>query len=155
MTPMKTGKEGFTLLEVMVAIAILSLLLAGVMRVFSSSLTGIGKSQLHSEGTLVARQKIEETLLEMNLVEGVETGVTNEIFEWKVEVIPIEIQFADPEAPDPAIVGPGTWIQEESPMMIYDVIVTVEWPDATYSGRVQLQTIACRVELEQEEEESQ
>ena len=148
----KIKNNGFTLLEVMVAIAIMSLLLTGVMRIFSSSLTGIGKSQLHSEGVLIARQKIEESLINMSLQEGVETGVEDDLFRWKVEIIPQEIEFADPETPDPVLGGPGTWIQEDSPMIIYDVIVTVEWPEAAYPGWIQLQTLACRVEIDQEEE---
>ena len=77
----KPGKcSGFTLMEVMVAVAVMGITLIGLMHIFSSLLSGIGKTELYAEGTLVAREVLERSLIGKNLEEGIYTGEVKQMF---------------------------------------------------------------------------
>ena len=149
-------EAGFTLLEVMVAIAILALVVSGIMQVFTQSLKGIGRSELYTEGVLVAREIIEEALLDSTLQPGESSGVENDVFEWRMEVIPrdiaseTEVMAADQSLPS----LPIEWLEESSPLHLYEIRVEVTWPSTGYPGRVKLSTLSARVEPDFEGEES-
>jgi len=149
--------KGFTLLEVMVALAILGMVLTGVMHVFSNSLAGIGKSELHTDGTLVARQVMEEFLLNPELEEGMYTGEMSETFLWQTEVVlrPVETEDMDLDVDQNENQIPIDWLEEETPVLIYEIDVTVTWPDANYAGRVNLTTLLAKINPESDEEDAQ
>ncbi len=145
---------GFTLMEIMVALAILSIALVGVMHVFTSSLTGIGKSELYTEAALVARQVMEAKLIDPNLAEGTEVGTYLDIFDWELDVVRQPVVTGDDmdslpsDQPMPVI----DWLEEESPVVLYELTVTVSWPNAGYPGQFTLKTLSTRVEPEEEAE---
>ncbi len=64
--------QGFTLLEVMVSLAILAFGLVTVMQLFSSSLRNAKVSQDYTNAIFAARQKIEEILVTEKDFEGYE-----------------------------------------------------------------------------------
>ena len=66
---MRRRSDGFTLLEVMVAIAILAVSLLALFHLQGTSLLGAGRAQRISIATLLARQKMAETLI------GIEAGI--------------------------------------------------------------------------------
>ena len=93
MTDLKkhTSKQnGFTLMEVMVAVAVMGISLVGLMHVFSSLLSGIGRAELYAEGTMVAREVLERSLIGRHLEEGVYTGEVHNMFQWELVVTPRE-----------------------------------------------------------------
>lgn len=143
---------GFTLLEIMVALAILALVISSVMSIFSSALTGISKSDLTSEGVLVARNVMESHLLLPELQEGDYSGEVGDLFRWHVDVVSRNVMTEESEPLGSDDTLPIDWLQDDSPLEIFELHVTVEWPDASYPGTVSLTTIQTRiVDTESEE----
>ena len=110
MTSLRRGKGGFTLLEVIVAMALLAAGIVVISRLFTGSLRLSGGARDASAGAIYARQRMEEALLAPDPAEGVEQGAFGEGYRWKLQT-----SFVPPE--------------EEKP---YDEIryrVTVTWDD--------------------------
>jgi prepilin-type N-terminal cleavage/methylation domain-containing protein len=109
-TSRRPGKEGFTLLEVIVAMALFAAGIVMISRLFSGSLRLSAGARDASAGAIYARQRMEEALLAPVPADGVEQGAFGEGYRWKLET---------------SIVPP----EEEKP---YDEIryrVTVTWDD--------------------------
>lgn len=110
MTVRRPGKAGFTLLEVIVAMALFAAGIVMVSRLFIGSLRLSAGARDASAGAIYARQRMEEALLAPDPAEGVTQGAFGEGYRWKLET-----SIARPE--------------EEKP---YDEIryrVTVTWDD--------------------------
>jgi len=137
-------------MEVMVAVAILGLVVTSVMYVFSNSLKGIGKAELYTEGVMVAREAMERILLRPTLEEGTYEGVVRDNFQWTVQVMPRETAVEAFNAEFTEGSGgamPLDWLQEDTLVRLYEITVTVIWPDSGYPGRVQFSTLSTRVEI--------
>jgi general secretion pathway protein I len=109
-TALRFGKGGFTLLEVIVAMALFAAGIVAVSRLFTGSLRLSAGARDASSGAIYARQRMEEALLAPDPAEGVERGSFGEGYRWQVQT-----SFVSPE--------------EERP---YDEIryrVTVTWDD--------------------------
>lgn len=100
------GTQGFTLLEVMIAVAILGVSLLALMNFQSQSLLAHARAQRISVATLLARQKMGEILLEIE--KGIPKGEFPESKEeegtfeeakypdyfWKLEIKKVELPTA-------------------------------------------------------------
>jgi len=80
-----SGREGFTLLEVIVALAILAAGLLGLLELLSGSLRLSGTARDTTAASVYASQRLEEALLAPRPVEGVETGLFGERYRWTTE----------------------------------------------------------------------
>jgi general secretion pathway protein I len=89
------GQEGFTLLEVMAAIAILGIGIVMVIQLFSGGLGLAKASDDYTRKVLVAKEKMADSLLPEKLEEGVRKGVTDDGFSWSVEISPYDLKKAD------------------------------------------------------------
>ena len=110
MTALRPGKRGFTLLEVVVAMALFAAGIVAISRLFTGSLRLSAGARDASAGAIYARQRMEEALLAPDPAEGVAQGAFGGGYRWKLET-----SFVPPE--------------EETP---YDEIryrVTVTWRD--------------------------
>ncbi len=145
--------SGFTLLEVMVALAILALAVSSVMSIFSSALAGISKSDLHSDGMLIARNVLETHLLKPDLKEGEYSGSEKDLYEWSVLVAPRSFVSQEGESLSDGEPLSIDWIQEKSALKMYELVVRVSWPHAAYPGTVTLTTLQARIEPESLTEE--
>jgi len=104
------GNGGFTLLEVIVAMALFAAGIVAISLLFTGSLQLCAGARDASAGAIYARQRMEEALLAPNPAEGMEQGAFGEGYRWKLETL-----FVPPE--------------EEKP---YDEVryrVTVTWDD--------------------------
>jgi prepilin-type N-terminal cleavage/methylation domain-containing protein len=149
------GYAGFTLMEVMVAVAVMGIALIGLMHIFSSLLSGIGKTELYAEGTLVAREVLERSMIGKTLEEGIYNGEVRQMFKWELIVTRRETALDLEEGmiamqESEAAVLPINWLEEDSPLEMYELSVTVTWPDTPYPGRVNLTTLRAMVNLETE-----
>ena len=75
----KRSCEGFTLLEVLVAMALLSISLAAIFELFSADLKGIAKSDDYSHAVIMAESKMrkildDDTLKERSWTESTDDG---------------------------------------------------------------------------------
>ena len=86
---------GFTLLEVVVAMAILGLGLVAIMELFSSGLRLARLSEDYSKAVSLARTKMEEVRIADQLAEGEEQGEFDKYYRWKVGVKKVEMFAAE------------------------------------------------------------
>ena len=82
------GQRGFTLLEVMASLAILGMGILMVIQLFSGGLGLAMAARGHTGAVLLAREKMAETLADVNLRSGVSQGDGPEGLHWEVEVVP-------------------------------------------------------------------
>lgn len=78
--------RGFTLIEVLVALAILGVGLTVVIELFSGGLRLGRFSQEYTKASHYARMKMEEIMVQYPLKEGIEEGECDDTFRWKIEV---------------------------------------------------------------------
>ena len=90
------GAAGFTLVEILVALAIVGLTLAALFEVFSNGLRGTGSAERHTVATLLAKSKLAEIGVIVPLEEGEESGEYDSGFSWRYVISPH--QAAAPEA---------------------------------------------------------
>jgi general secretion pathway protein I len=104
------GNGGFTLLEVIVAMALFAAGIVAISRLFTGALQLCAGARDASAGAIYARQRMEEALLAPVPAEGVEQGDFGEGYRWKLETL-----FVPPE--------------EEKPYDEIRMRVTVRWDD--------------------------
>ncbi len=117
------GAAGFTLLEVIVAVAILALSLGARLQIFSSGLKGARVAGHHTVATLQAESRLAATGIETALREGEFAGEFDNGHRWLVTVRPH--QGADAVAAVTA----------------YEVVVTVSWDGGGAGKSVSLSTL--------------
>jgi general secretion pathway protein I len=87
--------KGFTLIEVVVALAILGVGLAVIIELFSGGLRLGRTSEEYTKAANYARMKMEEIASQKNIEEGMEEGEFDGAFRWqvnvkKMDILPIE-----------------------------------------------------------------
>jgi hypothetical protein len=96
----KRGKrsrtDGFVLVEVLVTAAVAAVLLAALMRAFSSVWGGIGAVREEAEAMLVARAVIDASTPRVNMAPLAQEGMSGR-YAWSVSVINTGIQSATTE----------------------------------------------------------
>jgi prepilin-type N-terminal cleavage/methylation domain-containing protein len=79
----RRGDAGFALIEVLVAVAVASILMAVLIRSFVSTWAGINIVRDEAEGTLLARSILDELLLRGMLAAGSQDGTMGR-YAWNV-----------------------------------------------------------------------
>lgn len=83
--------KGFTLLEVMIALAILAGVSASVVQIFASGVETTIEVEMESQAYILAESKMDELLLLKDIQEGEGTGeIENTPFKYEVIVEPQE-----------------------------------------------------------------
>jgi general secretion pathway protein I len=80
--------EGFTLIEVLVALMILALSLAIIFSVFSVGLRGRKAAEDYERATQLAESKLDSIGIDEPIQEGVTVGRFDDRFGWKTVVAP-------------------------------------------------------------------
>lgn len=105
---------GFTLLEVLVALAILGLSLSVIYQVISTGLHNDARAERHWAAAALAEGRMALIGTEVPPQEGRWSGETPDGFEWTVLVVPV--------ADEPVL-------QANDSLRLLDVTVTVNWSD--------------------------
>ncbi|MBP6013422.1 MAG: prepilin-type N-terminal cleavage/methylation domain-containing protein [Alphaproteobacteria bacterium] len=105
--------RGFTLVEALVAFAILALTLTALYGALGTSLAGIARSTKNDEAVLIASSKLAELAVLRALPSAAEGAVEGTDFRWRVE----PIAEAQPEGPEYA----GT------PLRTQRLKLTIRW----------------------------
>ena len=119
MTAPRRKEGGFTLLEVIVAMALFAAGIVALFQLYSGALRLSAGSRDAAASSIYARQRMEEALLVPNPVEGVERGTFGDRYRWEVET---------------SVAPPA----EESPYDEVHVRVTVSWKDGADERSVDL-----------------
>jgi len=115
---MRRGKKktpGFTLIEVVVAMAILSIGLLAIIELFGGGLRLGRVSGEYTKASAYARIILEEITLAKTLVEGVQEGEFDKDFRWLVEVKRVDL------------LPPGKETLYRPPVAVYRVRIDVRW----------------------------
>jgi len=121
----RAAEGGFTLLEVIVAMALFAAGIVAVYRLYSGALRLAAGSRDASASAIYARQRMEEALLVPDPVEGVERGTFGDRYRWEVTTS----------------IAPQ---EEETPYDEVHVRVTVSWKDGADERAVDLSATRWR-----------
>lgn len=83
---MRARQTGFSLLEVLVAFVILALSLGTIMRLFSTSLGNIAKTDRRAVAALVAESALASLGVDAPLTEGEMSGEAADGYRWRARV---------------------------------------------------------------------
>jgi general secretion pathway protein I len=132
---------GFTLIEVVVAMAILGIALTVIIELFSGGLRLARTSAEYTKAINYARIKMEEMAVKQTIEEGTQEGEFDHTFRWqvetkKVDVLPIE-----------------KGIDFKPPTELFQVKVNVLWKSGSKERSTRLETYRT-IKLEDEEKKS-
>lgn len=137
--------QGFTLLEIMVAAAILAFGIAAVLSVFGDGLRSNRWSAERTHAMLEARSLMDEVLRRETFEEEEDSGQSeNGKYLWSLSISPVEAEKKNPFRLPPVTEG-----QEVDPFDFrgapdlerYRIRVRIEWPVDEPKGRVELSTM--------------
>ncbi len=120
---------GFTLIEVVIALAVLGVGLVVIIELFSGGLR-LGKTSVeYTRAVEYARLKLEEVTLADQLVEGEETGEFDKDFQWSVGITKVDLL---PPAKEPDF---------KPPVEVYQIKVAVTWKSGLRERSTELETL--------------
>ena len=129
------AQHGFTLLEILVAIAILGVTLTVIMQQFSAGLRIGHTSRTYTTATAYAKQKLEEFQLVEEMEEGEEAGDFDDGYTWKVSILPYEVFMEEGGREEDAE------IFELLPLEMYRLESVVSWMEGENEKSVSLVTL--------------
>lgn len=124
----KSKTKGFTLIEVVVAMAILGIGLIVIIELFSGGLRLARTSIEYTEAVNYARMKMEELGVKQTIEEGSEEGEFDNTFRWQVETKKVDI----------LPIQTGT--DYKAPVDLFQVKVKVFWKSGSKERSTALET---------------
>jgi general secretion pathway protein I len=118
-------ETGFTLLEVVVAMAIVSIGIVAVLQIFSLGLRLAGASAARTDAVAYSREALDAFLVRKSFDGGGESGSFGRTLRWQVDVDPIRDDSQD---------APANW-------QVSEITVTLRYPDAERDKLVQMKTL--------------
>ena len=119
---MKRRDSGFSLLEVLVAFAILALTMGVLMNIFSGGLRNLGQGESYTIAMLDAQSKLAELGVSIPLQIGKQGGQIDSTYRWEATITPLRT------VPDLAVA-------------LYSIHVDVSWGGGAAERRVSLDTL--------------
>jgi type II secretion system protein I len=121
---MVPGEEGFTLLEILVALAILATAITIVFQLFSASLRNISFSEDYVTAAARAESKMREVLSAEDLTEGFWSETSAEGYQFSITVTRALEQKTD-----------------ALPVQVLDVDLSVKWQKNSKERTIRLKTL--------------
>jgi len=121
--------NGFTLIETLVAIAILSISLVVILQLFSGGLKSSRLSDNYTRAVFHAREKMEEIFLDGNFTDGTTEGEFSDGFEWKAQTLRLE-PVQEEEAEFPVDI-----------FSIFSIKVDVSWQEGSKEKHFEISTL--------------
>jgi general secretion pathway protein I len=87
-SPSSSSARGFTLIEVLVAFAILALTLTALMQVFATGLRSADTIDRHLMATMLARSVLDDVGTEIPIVAGEQSADIEQGYRWTVRILP-------------------------------------------------------------------
>ncbi|OEU52057.1 MAG: hypothetical protein BA861_12195 [Desulfobacterales bacterium S3730MH5] len=123
---------GFTLIETLVAIAILSISLTVIFQLFSGGLKSSRLSDEYTSGIFHSREKMEEILLAEELTDGVTEGEFEDGFRWRAEILRLE---------------PEEEVEARLPFDTISINLDIEWDAGRSTKHFEISTIKIAEKL--------
>ncbi len=124
------GDRGFTLIEVLTAMMILTISMVTIFHLFSDGLNSAKLCTGYTRAIFHARAKMEEVLLADRLGEGESDGIIEEDYQWRLRIVPVEV---DEEADLKDRTG--------SSVKLFQVSVDVTWKNGEKEKTFTLHTL--------------
>ncbi len=134
-------KQGFTLIEVVVALAILGIGLTVVIELLSGGLRLARVSQEYSTAMNYARSKLEEVLIQPALEEGTEEGEFDDTFRWEMGVEKVDILPLEKDR------------DFKPPVELFQITINVNWKSGSRTRSATVKTYKT-LKIEEEEKKS-
>ncbi len=131
-----SADKGFTLLEILLAIAILGVAVTVIMQQFSAGLRIARTSKTYTTATIYAKQMLEEYLLAEEMEEGEASGTFDDGFTWNVSIAPYEDYMEDEGATEEQ-----QELYEYLPLEMFRVESVVSWMEGGREKSVALATL--------------
>jgi general secretion pathway protein I len=125
---LSTGERGFSLLEILVAFAILALSIGVLLNIFSRGLRTAIVSEEYQQALAIAESQMARAGVEITLAEGYASGQVDGKYTWTIQGSPYLVAKDKVDAP-PLEVTP------------FNVQVRVEWADGSDSKEVVLNSV--------------
>ncbi len=117
--PAELTSQGFTLIETLVAMMILSIAIVTIFQLFSGSLRAGKLSDNYTRAVFHAKEKMEEILISEKMAEGDFQGRFDDEFQWKAEIRRSDtLKDSSPPINTFAIRVEVFWRESESPKTI-------------------------------------
>jgi len=120
-------QDGYTLLEVLVAFAILGMSLAVLFRIFSAGVNNVGVASDYVQAVLIGEARLESLASESVLEPGMSQGIALGKFHW-TRTISRELL-------------PQLEMTERSTVASYRINVAVAWPAGRNTRQIELETL--------------
>jgi general secretion pathway protein I len=125
-----TTTKGFTLIEIVVGLAILGIGLTVILELFSGGLKSARISEEYTKATWYGKTKMEEMLMTKELSEGASEGAFNDEFSWKSEVKKMVLPLGQDENAETSL-----------PVDLYRITVTVTWSSGAGKRSLELESL--------------
>lgn len=123
---LKNSSFGFTLIEILVSLVILTISLVTIMQLFSGGLKSSKIAGDYTKAIFLAREKMNQLLLEEDTVaKSIEEDLNNE-YKWRAEIKPFNIMNEDED-------------DSKMPVKLFEIEVSVE--KKTGGRRICLKTL--------------
>ena len=144
---LSSGRNGFTLIEVLVAVMILAISLTVIMQLFSGGLKSNRISSDYLNGIFHAREKMEELLLTQEWVPGELSGDFEDGYRWTatIEEVPDEAAIGEADA------GSNEALAKKLPVSTMLIRLNVTWMNGEREKRFEISTTALTEKLNTEE----
>jgi general secretion pathway protein I len=120
----RTGPAGFTLLEVLVALALLSIALVVILQLFSANMRGIAASDDYVRAVMTAESKMRELTGDEEISEKAWSETTDDGYRLDTTITPAESDRT-----------------EDLPVSLLEISMTVHWTDGTKERAFTLKTV--------------
>jgi len=132
------GERGFTLVETLVSLAILTISLVALVEIFGVGFRGVRMSELDTAALQLATSELARAGTETPLQAGQQRGTTSGGLEWSVLIEPYVPPYADGDARPPGRPTGG--------LEAYWVTAEVRWQSSTLAApqTVSLKTLKIR-----------
>jgi general secretion pathway protein I len=117
--PKHRASLGFSLLEILVAFTVFSLITAVVMQIFSQGVNNAGVADRYARATMIAESKLAAAGIEEALKHGVTSGKTEDEFAWQITIR----RYEDPAPRDQQALD----FDKNYYAQLYEVVATVRF----------------------------
>lgn len=125
--PPKQRYSGFTLLEVIVAFAVLALVLTVLLQLYAGSMRNTKLAAEYTRASILAETQLARMGIEVPITPGVMTGTFDEHYRWQATGEPVD------------------WLQSTTreliPVQPYKVTIEVRWGQAGSEHAISLTTV--------------